>query len=77
MSRIDEIVELVIKLQELAKAEWGEEYLDCDCGHDRDTCKCDCYMCEKGWRLMEHLEIHAWEEKLLPIITSRNPGEKK
>lgn len=56
----------------MSKKEWGEDYIDCDCGHDTELCKCDCYMCEKGWRLTKMNEIHKWEEKLLPIITERD-----
>jgi len=75
MSNLPEIVCLVIKLHKLAKEEWGEEYLDCDCGHDKSFCKCDCFMCEQGWQLTEYLEVHGWEKKLLPLLTSRNPAK--
>lgn len=75
MSKV-KMLKLIVQLQELAKSEWGEEYLDCDCGHDYDACKCDCYMCEKGWLLTEMHEIHEWERQLLPLITARKPLEK-
>lgn len=70
--RFDEMAILIQRLQELAKEEWGTEYLDCDCGHE---CKCDCFMCTDGWKLTEYLEIHSWEKQLLPFVTSREPLE--
>lgn len=73
MSRLDEIKQLVVKLQELAKAEWGESNYDCDCEHDPEACKCLCYMCKSGWQLTEMYEIHDWERKLIPLVTSRRP----
>lgn len=85
MNNLLKIRQLAAELQVLAKEEWGEEYLDCDCGHNdganeryqEGVCRCDCFMCTDGWKLTEMLEIHEWEKQLLPIITSRNPLEGK
>lgn len=74
MSNLPEIARLTEEIQRLAKEEWGEQYIDCDCGHE---CECDCYICTDGWGLTEYREIHTWEKELMPIITSRDVAKYK